>query len=103
MLHASIIGSSHLPEVHSAILLAKKLLCENAMPCSACLNMKGELLLNIRHRRLRAAAGELVKFPLVPVLETAYGQGFKSPQDFSCAFEMAPQDLRARTADWSER
>lgn len=52
----------------------------------------------IRHRRLRAAADELVNFPHVPVMDIAYGLGFGSPQDFSRAFrrafDMAPQDLR---------
>lgn len=55
----------------------------------------------IRHRRLREAATELVKFPHLAVVDVAYGLGFRSHQDFSRAFrrafDMAPQDLRAQT------
>jgi len=59
---------------------------------------EGGLGAYIRNRRLREAADELVKFPNLPVLDIAYGLGFKSASDFSRAFrrtyEMAPQDLR---------
>lgn len=57
----------------------------------------------IRHRRLRVAADELVKFPHLAVMDVAYGLGFKSHQDFSRAFrrafDLAPQDLRARVLE----
>ena len=59
---------------------------------------EGGLGAYIRNRRLREAADELVKYPNLPVLDIAYGLGFKSASDFSRAFrrtyEMAPQDLR---------
>ena len=59
---------------------------------------EGGLGTYIRNRRLREAADELVKFPNLPVMDIAYGLGFKSASDFTRAFrrtyEMAPQDLR---------
>jgi len=59
---------------------------------------EGGLGAYIRNRRLREAADELVKSPNLPVLDIAYGLGFKSASDFSRAFrrtyEMAPKDLR---------
>ncbi|NVZ73029.1 AraC family transcriptional regulator, partial [Pseudomonas costantinii] len=59
---------------------------------------EGGLGAYIRNRRLREAADELVKFPNLPVMDIAYGLGFKSPSDFTRAFrrtyEIAPQDLR---------
>ena len=59
---------------------------------------EGGLGAYIRNRRLREAADELVKSPNLPVLDIAYGLGFKSASDFSRAFrrtyDMAPQDLR---------
>ena len=59
---------------------------------------EGGLGAYIRNRRLREAADELVKFPNLPVMDIAYGRGFKSASDFTPAFrrtyEIAPQDLR---------
>jgi AraC-like DNA-binding protein len=41
-----------------------------------------------------------VRFPQLRVVEIAYGLGFNSPSDFTRAFrrafDMSPQDLRAR-------
>ena len=64
---------------------------------------EGGLGAYIRHCRLRAAADELVRFPHLPVIEIAYGLGFKSASDFTRAFRRAfsmnPQDMRARAID----
>jgi AraC-like DNA-binding protein len=64
---------------------------------------EGGLGAYIRHRRLRMAADELVRFPQIPVTEIAYGLGFKSASDFTRAFrrafDMSPQDTRARAFD----
>jgi len=64
---------------------------------------EGGLGAYIRHRRLRMAADELVRFPQLPVTEIAYGLGFKSASDFTRAFrrafDMSPQDVRARSFD----
>jgi len=64
---------------------------------------EGGLGAYIRHRRLRMAADELVRFPQIPVTEIAYGLGFKSASDFTRAFrrafDMSPQDARARSLD----
>jgi AraC-like DNA-binding protein len=64
---------------------------------------EGGLGAYIRHRRLRMAADELVRFPQIPVTEIAYGLGFKSASDFTRAFrrafDMSPQDTRARALD----
>jgi AraC-like DNA-binding protein len=61
---------------------------------------EGGLGAYIRNRRLRVAADELVRFPHLPVIEVAYGLGFKSASDFTRAFRRAfhmnPQDMRAR-------
>lgn len=61
---------------------------------------EGGLGAYIRHRRLRMAADELVRFPHVSVIDIAYGLGFKSASDFTRAFRRAfymnPQDMRAR-------
>ncbi|HEX7913857.1 MAG TPA: AraC family transcriptional regulator [Paraburkholderia sp.] len=61
---------------------------------------EGGLGAYIRHRRLREAADELVRFPHLQVTEIAYGLGFQSPSDFTRAFrrafDMSPQDMRAR-------
>jgi AraC-like DNA-binding protein len=54
----------------------------------------------IRNRRLREAADELVRFPHLQVTDIAYGLGFQSASDFTRAFrrafDMSPQDMRAR-------
>jgi len=64
---------------------------------------EGGLGAYIRHRRLRMAADELVRFPQIPVTEIAYGLGFKSASDFTRAyrraFNMSPQDTRVRAHD----
>ena len=64
---------------------------------------EGGLGVYIRHRRLRIAADELVRFPNLLVTEVAYGLGFKSASDFTRAFrrafDMSPQDMRARAFD----
>jgi AraC-like DNA-binding protein len=64
---------------------------------------EGGLGAYIRNRRLREAADELVRFPHLQVAEIAYGLGFKSPSDFTRAFrrafDMSPQDMRARAFD----
>ncbi|OAJ53220.1 AraC family transcriptional regulator [Paraburkholderia ginsengiterrae] len=64
---------------------------------------EGGLGAYIRHRRLREAADELVRFPHLQVTEIAYGLGFQSPSDFTRAFrrafDMSPQDMRARALD----
>ena len=61
---------------------------------------EGGLGAYIRHRRLRMAADELVRFPHIAVIDIAYGLGFKSASDFTRAFRrtfhMNPQDMRAR-------
>jgi AraC-like DNA-binding protein len=61
---------------------------------------EGGLGAYIRNRRLREAADELVRFPHLQVTEIAYGLGFQSPSDFTRAFrrafDMSPQDMRAR-------
>jgi AraC-like DNA-binding protein len=61
---------------------------------------EGGLGAYIRHRRLREAADELVRFPQLQVTEIAYGLGFKSASDFTRAFrrafDISPQDMRAR-------
>jgi len=61
---------------------------------------EGGLGAYIRNRRLREAANELVRFPQLRVVEIAYGLGFNSASDFTRAFrrafDMSPQDLRAR-------
>lgn len=61
----------------------------------------------IRHRKLRAAADDLVNFPHVLVQDVAYGLGFGSPQDFSRVFrrtfDMAPQDFRALVLEAKRR
>jgi AraC-like DNA-binding protein len=63
----------------------------------------GGLATYIRNRRLREAADELVRYPQLQVTEIAYGLGFKSASDFTRAFrrafDMSPQDMRARAAD----
>jgi AraC-like DNA-binding protein len=60
---------------------------------------EGGLGAYIRNRRLREAAGELVRFPNLQVIDVAYGLGFKSASDFTRAFRrafgMSPQDARA--------
>lgn len=60
---------------------------------------EGGLGAYIRNRRLREAAGELVRFPNIQVIDIAYGLGFKSASDFTRAFRraygMSPQDARA--------
>jgi AraC-like DNA-binding protein len=64
---------------------------------------EGGLAAYIRHRRLREAADELVRFPKLQVTEIAYGLGFGSASDFTRAFrrafDMSPQDLRARALE----
>ncbi|MGC1548426.1 MAG: AraC family transcriptional regulator [Rhodanobacter sp.] len=64
---------------------------------------EGGLGAYIRHRRLRMAADELVRFSHLLVAEIAYGLGFKSASDFTRAFrrafDMSPQDMRARALD----
>ncbi|MDE1182436.1 AraC family transcriptional regulator [Paraburkholderia sp.] len=61
---------------------------------------EGGLGAYIRHRRLREAADELVRFPHLQVTEIAYGLGFSSASDFTRAFrrafDMSPLDLRIR-------
>ena len=61
----------------------------------------------IRNRRLREAADELVRFPHLQVTEIAYGLGFQSASDFTRAFrrafDMSPQDMRARAVDLQHR
>ncbi|MGH8160373.1 MAG: helix-turn-helix domain-containing protein [Rhodanobacter sp.] len=61
---------------------------------------EGGLGAYIRRRRLLMAADELVRFPHLPVIDIAYGLGFKSASDFTRAFRrtfyMNPQDMRAR-------
>lgn len=60
---------------------------------------EGGLATYIRNCRLREAADELIRLPEQPVMEVAYGLGFKSASDFTRAFrrayEMSPLDLRA--------
>jgi AraC-like DNA-binding protein len=64
---------------------------------------EGGLGAYIRNRRLREAADELVRFPHFQVTEIAYGLGFQSASDFTRAFrrafDMSPQDMRARALD----
>jgi AraC-like DNA-binding protein len=64
---------------------------------------EGGLGAYIRHRRLREAADELVRFPHLQVTDIAYGLGFKSASDFTRAFrrafDMSPQDARLRALD----
>ena len=64
---------------------------------------EGGLGAHIRTRRLREAAQELVRFPQLQVTDIAYGLGFKSASDFTRAFrrafDMSPQDMRARALD----
>jgi AraC-like DNA-binding protein len=64
---------------------------------------EGGLGAYIRNRRLREAAGELVRFPNLQVIDIAYGLGFKSASDFTRAFRrafgMSPQDARARASE----
>jgi len=64
---------------------------------------EGGLGAYIRHRRLRMAADELVRFPQLPVTAIAYGLGFKSASDFTRAFrrafDVSPQDMRAHAFD----
>ncbi|CAB3789296.1 helix-turn-helix domain-containing protein [Paraburkholderia fynbosensis] len=64
---------------------------------------EGGLGAYIRHRRLREAADELVRFPHRHVVEIAYGLGFNSASDFTRAFrrafDMSPQDMRVRALD----
>lgn len=60
---------------------------------------EGGLATYIRNRRLREAADELIRFPKAPVVEIAYGLGFRSAADFNHAFrrayDMPPRDFRA--------
>ncbi|GLQ98677.1 helix-turn-helix domain-containing protein [Dyella mobilis] len=60
---------------------------------------EGGLVTYIRNRRLREAAHELIRFPQAPVVEIAYGLGFRSAVDFNHAFrrayDMPPRDFRA--------
>jgi AraC-like DNA-binding protein len=62
---------------------------------------EGGLGAYIRQRRLRMAATELVRFPQLPVIDIAYGLGFKSASDFTRAFRRAfdtsPKDFRLQT------
>jgi AraC-like DNA-binding protein len=64
---------------------------------------EGGLGAYIRNRRLREAADELVRYPHVQVAEIAFGLGFQSASDFTRAFrrafDMSPQDMRARAFD----
>ncbi|WP_259295129.1 AraC family transcriptional regulator [Paraburkholderia sp. DHOC27] len=64
---------------------------------------EGGLGAYIRHRRLREAADELVRFPQLKVTEIAYGLGFKSASDFTRAFrrafDISPQDMRVRALE----
>ncbi|MFM0738214.1 helix-turn-helix domain-containing protein [Paraburkholderia xenovorans] len=68
---------------------------------------EGGLGAYIRNRRLREAADELVRFPAMQVTDIAYGLGFKSASDFTRAFrrafDMSPQDMRARALDLRQR
>ncbi len=61
---------------------------------------EGGLGAYIRHRRLRMAADELVRYPNLAAVEIAYGLGFKSASDFTRAFrrafDMTPQEMRSR-------
>jgi AraC-like DNA-binding protein len=67
---------------------------------------EGGLVTYIRNRRLREAADELIRFPQAPVVEIAYGLGFRSAADFNHAFrrayDMPPRDFR-RLAGLPER
>lgn len=58
---------------------------------------EGGLAVYISNRRLREAAGQLVRFPHVPVKDIAYGLGFNNASSFTRAFrrtyDMAPQEL----------
>ncbi|HUH56640.1 MAG TPA: helix-turn-helix domain-containing protein [Rhodanobacter sp.] len=62
---------------------------------------EGGLATYIRNRRLREAADELIRFPQAPVVQIAYGLGFKSAADFNHAFrrayDMPPRDFRRLT------
>jgi AraC-like DNA-binding protein len=64
---------------------------------------EGGLATYIRHRRLREAADELVRYPQLQVAQIGYGLGFGSASDFTRAFrrafDMSPQDLRARALE----
>jgi AraC-like DNA-binding protein len=59
---------------------------------------EGGLVTYIRNRRLREAADELIRFPQAPIVEIAYGLGFRSAADFNHAFrrayDMPPRDFR---------
>lgn len=63
---------------------------------------EGGLATYIRHLRLRQAASDLARYPQMSVTSIAYGLGFGSASDFTRAFrrafQMAPQDFRARAA-----
>ena len=87
--------------LHQATLSPESLVAALQLPRATLYRLfehEGGLGAYIRHCRLREAADELVKFPNLPVMDIAYGLGFKSPQDFTRAFrrayEMTPQDLR---------
>ncbi|MFB9126988.1 AraC family transcriptional regulator [Paraburkholderia dipogonis] len=64
---------------------------------------EGGLGAYIRNRRLREAADELVRYRHLQVAEIAFGLGFQSASDFTRAFrrafDMSPQDMRARAFD----
>ena len=64
---------------------------------------EGGLGAYIRHRRLREAADELVRFPNLQISDIAFGLGFKSASDFTRAFRRAfdasPQETRVRALE----
>jgi AraC-like DNA-binding protein len=59
---------------------------------------EGGLGAYIRHRRLQAAAKDLIRFPWIPVKDVGYSLGFNSASDFTRAFrrayDMAPHEVR---------
>lgn len=87
--------------LHDADLSPESVLQALGLPRSTVYRLfrqEGGLEHYIRGVRLRGAAEELVRFPLVPVKDIAYAFGFRSASDFSRAFrrayDMTPQEIR---------
>ncbi|WP_459615453.1 helix-turn-helix domain-containing protein [Bordetella sp. 2513F-2] len=87
--------------LHDADLTPDKVIRALQLPRASIYRLfehEGGLGAYIRHRRLREAASELLRYSGLPVADVGYGLGFASASDFSRAFRRAfglsPGELR---------